>query len=310
MAQILSLVLQIGVALVVVLFIFFTTIWVMDSDQVFINSKFNQAKKLKVHILNGYVSAFEYNRRQFNTVYQEHPMFLPIRRSVNRMGGAQFTYYFWVYVERTYALTSQKSGTFRKYSLFVKGDPKRYTIQSIGAEKVNEERYVVCPEVTFGDEENDMHIFFNTTKKLREKVSIKSDAAEDSVMRHNVTSLQPKKWVMYTVVFNDNMPLNDFENGLIVKCYVNDILYLTEKLPNVSVKQNNGDFCLLPDGAPHADAGLKISDLTYCNYALHDAEVANTFRKGPNLNMHVDAKSYTEEVLDLSAYNKLDIYNT
>jgi hypothetical protein len=316
MTDFVSFILQTVVALVVILFLWFITIWIMESDKIFVNSKYNQDKKLKVHVLNGYVSASTFDTKSYNTMYQEHPRFLPIKRSVNRRGGAQFTYYFWMYVDNpVYLLPRTREDP--EYTLFIKGDHKSYPyskVDEVDSTTTNfTDKYVMCPQVSYGRETNDLEITFNSTRQLKHKIKLESKEDADSAMRHNLTSLQPKKWMLYTIIFNDNMPLNEFENGLLVRIFVNDILYQTEKLSGVSIIQNNGDFTLFPDynKQPSIEkAGLKLSDLTYCNYAMGENEVVSLFRSGPTLSEHMDSTSFVEEVLDLSSYNKLDIYNS
>lgn len=317
--------LQIVAGIVIVFFVYIMAVWVMRSDKLIINSKYFQHHPIKVKIIDGFIDAKIYNKKTYNTVYTQNSRYLPIRKSVNRMGGAQFTYQFWLFVDRPYGLLPRRTSipdglqANENYILFCKGDVRKYDFKQntyVGTgrttEDIKNDRIVMAPMVLFGDKENDLIVRFNSTQMIHHDVLIESKENSDTTKRHNLTSMQSGRWVLYTITFMDNIPLSDFENGLVVKTYINDTLYNVDKFPHVSIRQNDGDFHILPQGTPpNTDAaGLRVSDLSYHNYAIMDSEIVRTYKKGPNLDPHYENNEKNEGVLVASAYNKLDIYNT
>lgn len=321
--NILDFISQAAIGLVIVLIVYSISVWIMRTDRLIINSKFYQNVPIRVKVLNGYIEANGYNQKTYNTVYPENPTYLPIRRSVNRMGGAQFTYQFWMYADNPFKLLPAQQDNSEPIVLFLKGDSRKYNFIEqrcvTGADCTGTgtpifERTAICPSVMIGTNPvnprtHDLIIRFNSTHKLHQEVIIRSKRHDDNTMRHNLTSLQPGRWMLYTITFMDNLPISDFENGLVVKTYINDTVYQIDKFPNISVRQNDGDFHVLPTGAPNATAGLRLADLAYHNYALRDADIAHIYKRGAPTSPHVEGNSTTEEVADMSAYNKLDIYN-
>jgi hypothetical protein len=163
--------------------------------------------------------------------------------------------------------------------------------------------------LSFGANPLDFVVSFNTLNSIREQLSVSNIRSDDSTYRKNLLSLYGNTWVCITIVFEDNMPINDFENGVVVKFYVNDILYVSGKYSS-ALKQNNGDVVFFPDsvGIP----SLKMSNFAYFNYALSDTEIKAIVRAGPNVKPAVSTKNAAATTLPyhVSEYNKLDLANT
>ena len=111
-----------------------------------------------------------------------------------------------------------------------------------------------------------------------------------------------------TIVFEDNIPINDFENGILVRVYLNDTLYQIEKIAS-TLRQNRGDLELFPDGAIH---NCKIANMKYYNYALSDAEIKNDTSSRPDIEKTASSttkKNDQHQSFDTVAKNHLDVYN-
>lgn len=316
MAQFLSIFLQIIVGIFVVYVLYVIALWTMASDKLVTTTKYNQNIKKKTRVLTGWIEATSFYSRIYNTVQSSHPQYVDITRSVNRKGGTQFSYSFWMFITKPEHLFDGKGvacpnnpgGCGQEYYLFVKGDSTRYTYQIDGKDTVKD-LAVMCPAICLGDfQHKNLAVKFNTIGKLNETVKLEGVPSIDSTIRHNISSLTPRKWVLYTFVFMDNVPLNDFENGIVVKSYVNDVLYRMDRHRS-SIRENHGEIGVLPDGPPGPGTGLKLSDLTYYNYALSDVDVIKVYEKGVSTNMHSEAKNEFGQTLELSSFNKLDIYN-
>jgi hypothetical protein len=333
---ILAFILQAVIAIVIVLFVLILARWAMNNDIQTLGNKYDEQAKTKVAIINGQVSNTQ-PARSYNTRYTSagRGTFLPIKPSINRKGGAQFTYSFWLNLEdpaallqwmskkRTSMITTDvaASGT---YTLFLHGD--RMYHEYVRDTATTYGRIAVCPAV-YLNENMDLIIEFNTSKQLKERVTIESKHDYNTLKRHNLTSLQPNKWTMYTIMISDNMPASDFEDGIQVRTYVNETFYNVYKSPNATLMTNQGLFWVFPDQPTQNESGslktlsfgsqqlealassaLRMSDLTYYNYVLSDADIAKRVKNGPNLNLHID-ETKNNDILSASAYNKLDIYN-
>jgi hypothetical protein len=263
----------------------------------------------RTRVLDGVVNAEAYNKKTYNTTGDGAVSFLPMFRSVNRQGGAQFSYSTWVYVDRP--LTNA-------CVLFLRGDNRPYPFQRVvvdepgaaadfqGAASLSD-RTVVCPLVELRTD-GGLNIAFNSTTDMLHRVELSASPSKDSAVRANLPSITPQRWVLVTVVFQDNMPLADFENGLNVRVYINDFMYKESRFPRTALVQNSGSFHLLPDGPP-SGTGLRLSDLSYHNYALTDAQIGKLYKKGPSLHEHRVQGKKPEDVLLSSAFNATDLYN-
>jgi hypothetical protein len=333
---------------VLVYVIYVISIYIMNSDNLATDSAWTQALPQRTTILTGVVDASSPLLRSYNTVLPSGSKlpYINIRRSVNRLGGAQFSYSFWMYVDNmawihqnnasTCNLKDGDSGQFKSdsstnlnpnlYTLFIKGDKRcyQYTTQRVDKDTnqpigtagpvYNQGRYVMSPMVAIGNPtKKELFVYFNTLDKVNNFVLLNRNPSTDSTKRHNVPSLVEKAWTMYTFVFMDYMPISDFERGIVVKSYVNDTLYQMDRFSG-TLRDNEGEFTVLPDGKPGSDSSytskLMLSSMDYYNYALSDKDVIARFNRSVNQEPNHDvAPDNVNNILSLSAYNKLDIYN-
>ena len=341
-SEIINFAIQLGLGIAVTVVIYVISLVVMSTDGLITVGGFTQALPQQTRILTGVIDATSVKKRVYNTVLPTAENYLSIRRSVNRIGGAQYSYSFWMYVDNIawiHKNTSAcnipdeggdtnytKTNNPNLYPLFIKGDKRcyQYTVEpygvgtsagtKIGNKAYYQGRYVMSPMVAIGDPTaKEMFVYFNTLDKVNQHVVLKRSPNMDSTLRHNVPSLVEKRWVMYTFVFMDYIPISDFENGIVVKSYVNDTLYQMDKIPG-TLRDNDGELSILPDGAPGSDSSytskLMLSTMDYYNYALSDEQVVKRFNAGVNQNPNFDVASPKDsEVLNLGVYNKLDVYN-
>lgn len=310
-------VIQVLAGLVVVYIVYVLSMLAMKADKMMIDEIYDQGIRREVVVLNGVISAGEnatsMSFNQWNTSVPYASNYLPVRPSVNIKGGAQFTYSFWLYV----GLPKDAVGK----TILIKGDKHEYSFTKT-SRKLNlatkemvdsgvvskKERVIMCPSIAFGAEEMEFEITFNTLHNMHEKLHVKKLRSDESVYRNNLASLFPNQWMRITIVFEDNVPINDFEDGLSVKFYINDVLYQSGKYAS-ALRQNKGDLFLFPDDVPIKDC--KISDLKYYNYALSDEDVRKLVLVRPNLQPAAAANTTAAfNPVILSDFNKMDIFNT
>lgn len=306
-------IIQVSAGLLVTYVIYVIALLVLRADKMMIDETYDQNLRREVSIINGVVSSGEtvgYGNR-WNTVLPFSPTYLPIKSSVNRKGGAQFTYSFWVYVGQPAAAVGK--------TILLKGDPNVYkydmtekkldikTRQMVPKSTVQRvDRVVMCPQISFGDEEMEFVVTFNTFHNMHETLKVSRVVDDNSLFRNNITSLFSNQWVRLTVVFEDHVPINDFEDGISVKFYINEALYQTGKYAS-ALRQNRGDLILFPDEKTIPDC--KISDVRYFNYALPASEVFKLAKKPPNLTPAAASRSNAYAPLEISDYNYMDLFN-
>ena len=236
-------------------------------------------------------------------------------------GGAQFTYYFWLY------LGDASAENVRNRVIMLRGDPKAYSYTKTSrqtdsvlnmpdkVEKITGRPVTKCPAIGFGPTFDTFVVSFNTLDDPDETIVIKpNNTIVDVSSRHNVLKLIRNKWALLSFVFEDNVAITDFEDGIIMRFYVNDVLYQVDKRRS-TLRQNAGDLVLFPQTPNVGDGGLKgsrIADLTYRNYAMSANSVREVYDAGPPKYFASELAGHNEvgDPLYLSVYNKLDIYNT
>lgn len=313
---------QVLVGIIAVFVLYNIGKYILKEDDILYQPNNYEVGDDKTAIFIGFIEANKHFNRTYNTMYLDASNYIDLKRSVNKQGGAQFTYQFWIYVDNPEYLIEENQKILEgedqrhPFPIFIKGDPQRYNYEHFeDMDKRSKGKFVrdhtsFCPKVTFGNKNNEIIVSFNTTKAINEQVSIIKKDSDRSTRRHNVLSLQPRKWIMYTIVFLDNIPVNDFETGLIVKLYVNELLYKLDTFPNTAIRQNNGDFVLLPDGPANVEANLRISNLCYFNHAVAENEIVGSYNLGPNLTpVKKGNMDDSDRFMKMSSKNKLDIYN-
>jgi hypothetical protein len=296
---------QIIIGLVIGIIVYSFAYWAMRNDIQSMNTSFNPNTKRKVSLFDGYYDSSSLVKKTYNTSNTLAHNYVPISPSSNLKGGAQFTYSMWLFVGDPNSAVNN--------TIFLHGDPQRYpytiTDNTAGFNKSMNDYVAFCPMLSFGANPLDFVVSFNTMNNIREQLNVTSIRSDDSTYRKNLLSLYGNTWVCITIVFEDSMPINDFENGVVVKFYVNDILYVSGKYSS-ALKQNNGDVVFFPDtsGIPN----LKMSNFAYYNYAVSDAEIKSIVKAGPNTKPAVSSNSTASVTLPyyVSEYNKLDLANT
>jgi hypothetical protein len=323
----LAVVMQVVIGLLIVLAVYRLSLWIMQQDKLVIDYRNNVKVKKAFRVLDGYADAHALSNRLYTTVNPGAPNYKAMPRSYNRLGGAQFSYSFWLFVDDT----SPENVAHK--TLIMRGDTREYAYSkttrppSDGIPIPGDEggqgaarpttisrtgTAIKCPRVSFGPTYDTLVVEFNTLHDVDQTVHINSFSAQgsDSTLRKNVLKLIEHKWVLFTFVFEDNVAINDFEDGIIMRFYVNDLLYHTARIKS-TLRQNDGNFYLLPVKTGNTIKNTRIADVTYYNYAVSNLDIRGVYKQGP-------PKHYAKDVggnnmgspLWLSMYNEMDIYNT
>lgn len=302
---------QFVVGLIVVFLIYLIAKAAMNADKLVIDIEKDMSLKKVTYVTDGYIDSSQ--KVTINSTVPFAPNYLPIISSMNIKGGAQFSYQLWMFVEDADKIADKV--------IFIKGDPTKYTYQlqenklDISSKQMKpynkrqvNGRIAKCPMLSFksgGGGNIEFSVLFNTLHNMNETFDVTTMKSDNSIYRHNLTSILAKQWFLVTVVFQDNMPINDFETGLIVRFYLNDVLY-QQKTYKSTLKQNDGDLVIFPD---EDLSGCKLSTFTYFNYAISDTDVKTISNKGPVLTPSTTNGAIKNNVMKMSSMNRLDLYN-
>lgn len=314
-ATVSSIIIQIVAGVVFTYVIYVVSLFTIRADKFAIQDVASVNGKQKVSVFNGTLASSDIasgsSQNTYNTTIPFLYNYLPITPSSNIAGGSQFSYAFWLYVGNP----QQARGK----TLFIKGDKKLYTYQ-VEQIKFNhltqntdttvlerpEERAIFCPMLSMGSENMEFDLTFNTMHNLKENLKVRRIQTEDSLKRHNLHGLFPKSWFHITIVFEDNVPVNDFQKGLLVRFYLNNTMYQMERY-NTTLKQNRGNFSIFPDGSI---ADLKMADFSYYNYALTEPEIRTLVSHKPDPKVVAsNTKESVKHSFETGAKNEFDEYN-
>lgn len=308
---------QVTAALAFGLIMYYVLAWINDRNNLGVYSEYISQQE-RVPIFEGIMTASANRNRSFNTYDPSTSTYRRLPRSINRIGGAQFSYSFWLMFERGVNDDMLKNAT-----VFLRGDRSKYAPKmKLNGENTTQCYYnpeelgydiddckdytIVCPRVFFLSSDQ-IGVDINTDRKLRQRFVVGSNKYNSDV-RKKALSLLPGHFALFTFVFEDNVGINDFEKGVRFTFYLNDQLYHTETCEG-AIRQNSGYFHLLPD---RDFPDCKLADMMYHNYALGDSDVSRIFNAGYSTQDALKSRvafSNKDSRLMMSAYNKVDMYN-
>ena len=298
--------LQISLALFIVYLIYWSSLWILKRDKLVIDTSHGATGNGKTMIVAGYADSFNLQNTVIDTINPSAQSYANLPRSANRYGGAQFSYQFWLLVSN---VDPANIGT---KDILVHGDTTSYNLMTVdnvtNTTSIAEDMIIKCPRIRFNGTFDSFAVEINTLADPNPPPIVISSTPStgDSTSKHNLLKLTPNKWVLYTYVFQDNVGVNDFENGIEVQFYVNDILYQSSTMLS-TLRQNNGNLYLFPSGPI---AGCQIGDLAYYNYAVDVGTISKVYNAGPPAAATAKSSGPLATPLFLSEYNKLDIYNS
>lgn len=319
-SKILNIVVQIVLAIIVIIVLYIITLIVLNVDTIVQTSSTTVKPQEKTKIIDGYATSSMLSNRNFNTISPRAENFKKIGRSINTMGGAQFTYQFWIKIE------DADDSHFKNLILLLKGDKRKYKMgyyaniagSTTGkrlAKTIEADQLICAPMIRFNSSYRDFTVRINTAKHPRVDIPITMNKTP-GIGRQNLLSLMAlNSWYLLTFVFFDNFSIpQSTEDGIKFIFYVNDIPYVEEnastklELKNNSIKQNDGDLFILPNNTNNANF-MKIANINYYNYALNASQVESVYKQGAptygasEINQKQNMPTY------ISAYNKIDVFN-
>lgn len=160
------------------------------------------------------------------------------------------------------------------------------------------------PLVKFGDNENELKIQFNTIKNPTNEIIITGDM---------MNKLNTNAWYLLTFTFQDGYGIDGFENGVMIKFFINDKEMMTQTIPNDALIINQDPVYILPtlnvvDPNVATLAG-SMADITYHNYALSQDDMLAIVLKGFN-NMSYMTPGMKKSTANASKYYTMTLNNS
>ena len=323
-ALVLNIFIQIVLALIVIVILYIITLAVLNIDSLIMTSNQDVKPHETIKILDGYASVSNVNNKSYNTVTPYADSFKKIGKSMNTMGGAQFTYQFWVKVQ------DADDDLFKDLIVVLKGDKRKYNLGYYT--KLNEntalgeptyklmesklsEYAVVAPMIQFTKSYRDLKIRINTNKNPIVDIDINMNQSPGAGRQNLLSLLAINSWFLLTFVFIDSFSVPQAaEDGIRFIMYVNDVPYIEHNastipdFKNNTLKQNDGDLFLFPDNTKGGEF-FKVGNMNYMNYAMTHKEVLKSFALGPPTYPAIPDNSADKQAAYISAFNRIDQYN-
>jgi hypothetical protein len=288
----------VGVLVVYIMYSFSTSIVYQDVVQL------DYTSPIRTEIFKGWISATSFTNRTYNTFNPYSNTYRDLPRSINNIGGVQFTFSVWT------RFNDPSPMNVSNKVIFLYGDTTKYNVETtIGSQKPETTHDIIikCPLVMFSNDGSGLTLQFNTNENIDNTILIKKEKSKDDAKRHNVMAVLPGKWVLWTFVFAGNTAHDDKkENGVRVEMYVNEFLHHTQVVPG-SIRTNKGFLNILPEPI----SGAYLADFTYYNWALSQSDVNDVVESGMTESMYneYDADMNFTQPNYINEYNKLEIHN-
>lgn len=308
----LSYLIQVAIAIVLLIMLLFIAYLVFNYENV-LNIKNANTLKREVMIFDG-IMDFSTTQWSFNTYNKALASFKDLTPSINQNGGAEYSYNFWIYMNKDNLSNISSSDLV----LLLRGSKIKIPyFNNTNCEIFNKGSYIMVknPLIRIKADGSAIIVEYNTITNpdaYREHGNNVINCSSGSWYDRNKGLLgiynldnyvYNKKWFMFTVVLREITPENDilYKNRTSCKMYINGINVLdriVESPYNGSygssvMKHNRAPLYVNPgdiysksgnDGenpfkTQNSNSSLLMANLTYFNYALTDVDIMGLFDK-------------------------------
>ena len=222
----------------------------------------------------------------FDTQNSLLPNYLPLKRSFNRLGGAELSYAFWVYKQNNIATTESSTTSMlddglsaSDIVLLVKGDLR--TAKTVGQSgRAMSDVVVKAPLIKFDTSTDRLTVEFNTSDPLHVNGVVEGTVAPSPAYapRPTVASFASKvsifglndpkfnaRWFHVAVVLKDNDPSGRMDRNIHARIFVNGESVFDKNVvgdlagSGATLRQNNGFLHLLPKVSFTDAAGAAVN---------------------------------------------------
>jgi len=267
---------QIVLAIIIVIVLFIAAFSVYSSELVK-EMRTQQSPKQRVDIFKGIKDLRSNNNEVYDTVDKNHPTYKDLSLSINRLGGAEFTYNFWLYkpesgTNSNTAAINEVKDTLETNSdiiLLMRGSSRKQAFKNICGTAPTEQNIMVkCPLIklqknkTMQNGEMDvLTVELNTQHRPDGVHELSNDkcgsgnllSTWEKIHGHKlaVTGLSAdnfaKKWFMVTVTVRDTNPIDrlPLRNKIQVGIYINGTLEMERYVDNSVGQITSNDASIL-----------------------------------------------------------------
>jgi len=278
--------------------------------------------KKKIPLFSGIYEYSVHGEVEYNTFKNSSKMYRDLAPSINQSGGAEYSYNFWLNINKSDLINSNPNGN--DIILFFRGSKIQlnYDNNAKNCNLENNNKYILVknPLIRMNSAGDSIIVEYNTLTnpdayRIDGDTLIKCDGATwDDKNRgllgiYNMTSSEyNKKWFMFTLVMREITPENDILNKYKTSCkiYLNGINVLDREveapyngdtdysLGSAAMKHNKAPLYVNPGNLISSSASppeifgdaelspLKMADLTYFNYAINNNQIKTLFNAGFN----------------------------
>lgn len=312
--MIVSNIIQIVLCLFLLVILLFIAYYVYNYETI-INMKNATTLKKDIIIFDGIMNFSTSSSWSFNTYNKSMVSFKDLTPSINQNGGAEYSYNFWLWVDKSKLKNINSSDVV----LLLRGSKLKVPyINNTNCEIFNKGSYVLVknPLIRMKNDGTSIIVEYNTVTNpdsYRENGNNVINCASGSWYDKNKGLLgvynmndytYERKWFMVTIVLREITPENDilYKNKTSCKIYINGINALDRivespyngELGSSVMKHNRAPLFVNPgdiysnDGqdsknpfevSDGGDSVLQMANLTYHNYALNDVEILQLFNK-------------------------------
>jgi len=304
---------QVIMAIILILVLLYIAYAVFNMENTFSLQKLNTVKK-EVVVFDGIVD-FSSSQWNFNTYNKNSTTYKELIPSINQNGGAEYSYNFWLYVDKS----SVNNITSSDVVLLLRGNNVKIPFlndTNCALVKNGSSVLVKNPLIRMKSDGSAIIVEYNTIThpdSYREYGANDINCSSGSWYDNNKGLLgiynlndyvYDKKWFMFTLVLQEISPDTDilFKNNTNCRIYINGINVLDRTVESKyngtygsSVMKHNraplhvnpGDIYQSGDavgGNPFKTQGeskspLLMANLNYYNYALTDNEIMDLFKR-------------------------------
>lgn len=312
--MILSYLIQIILAIVLVLILLYIAYAVFNMENIFNINKWSTIKK-EIVVFDGIVD-FSSSQWNFNTFNKNSVTYKELIPSINQNGGAEYSYNFWLYIDK-----SNLDSSVSDVVLLLRGNNIKVPyLNNTNCETVNNGSYILVknPLIRMKSDGSAIIVEYNTITSpdsYREYGSNDINCSSGSWYDKNRGLLgiynldnyvYDKKWFMFTLVLQEIVPDTDllFKNSTNCRMYINGINVLdrtVESKYNGSygssvMKHNRAPLHVNPgnifnandsvgvnpfkvQGNGDSTTSVLMANLNYYNYALTEIDIVDLFNK-------------------------------
>jgi hypothetical protein len=208
-----------------------------------------------------------------NTSNKDKPNFIEMPPSMNKSGGIEFTYSFWM------KLSDMRKDTV----LFLKGTNPGAGMLSEDFSKATDsdgnvtiDHVVKCPMVQVSPEQ--VIVTFNSSREIHNE--LKFDIDSRNILQS--TDSNPR-WFLFNVVFREGDFTTEYglkSNGIVVDLFINEQHVKNKFIEHDSIRLNKGDIHFFPKGSFDSDSAM--GNLYYHNWAVNYDDVKKMWAAGFN----------------------------